>query len=82
MIATTAKKLVALMAATAAAIALVSASASTPIIMEAEAQIAINEKGVKVAEGQIVQEAGHWGIANSINQQACTNEISQAKVPE
>jgi hypothetical protein len=73
-----ATKLAVLMAA--AAIAIVGASAT--ISTEAEAQIAIGEKGVKVAEGQVVQEAGHWGTVNYIDQQACTNEITQAKVPE
>jgi hypothetical protein len=76
MMATT--KLAVLMA-TAAAIAIVSGSATTFTV--AEAQIAISEKGVK-ADGQIALETGHWGIANSINQDACTNEVSQMKAPE
>jgi hypothetical protein len=72
------KKLAVLMAA--AAIAIVSASTATTFTV-AEAQIAISEKGVK-ADGQIALDAGHWGIATSINQDACSNEISQMKAPE
>jgi hypothetical protein len=63
----------------AAAIAIVGAIAtSTSIGAEA---VAIGEKGVK-ADGQVAQEAGHWGIVNSINQEACTNEANQMKAPE
>jgi hypothetical protein len=72
------KKMAVLMAA-AAAMTIVGASATTFTV--AEAQVAISEKGVK-ADGQIALEAGHWGIANSINQDACSNEISQMKAPE
>lgn len=78
MIATTRKELAVLMAAT-AAMAIVGASATTFTV--AEAQIAIKENGVRVAEGQVVQEAGHWGTVNYIDQQACTNDITQAKAP-
>jgi hypothetical protein len=69
------------LAVLAAAMIIVGASAVTTST-GAEAQIAIDQKGVKVAEGQIVQEAGHWGIVNDIDQEACTNEVTQAKVPE
>jgi hypothetical protein len=69
----------ALLAATAITIVVASAASSST---GAEAQIAIGDKGVKVAEGQIVQEAGHWGIVNSAKPEACTNEVTQAKVPE
>jgi hypothetical protein len=34
------------------------------------------------ADGQVAQEAGHWGTVNSINQEACTNEATQLKAPE
>ncbi len=78
MIATTRKELAVLMAAT-AAMAIVGASATTFTV--AEAQFGIKENGVKVAEGQVVQEAGHWGTVNYIDQQACTNDITQAKAP-
>jgi hypothetical protein len=72
----TSTRLVVLMAA---AIAIVGAIAtSTSIGAEA---IAIDQKGVK-ADGQVAQEAGHWGIVNSINQEACTNEATQLKAPE
>jgi hypothetical protein len=76
MIATTRKELAVLMAAT-AAMAIVGASATTFTV--AEAQIAIKENGVKVAEGQIAQEAGHWGTVSYIDQDACTNETNAMK---
>ena len=71
-------KLALLAAITSITIVVASAASSTG----AEAEIAISEKGVKVAEGQIAQEAGHWGIVNSAKPEACTNEVTQAKVPE
>jgi hypothetical protein len=63
----------------AAAIAIVGAIATSSSI-GAEA-IAIDQKGVK-ADGQVAQEAGHWGTIASINQEACTNEANQMKAPE
>lgn len=71
------KKVAVLMAA---AIAIVGAIATSFSTGTAEA-IAINEKGLK-ADGQVVQEAGHWGTVNTINQEACTNEATQLKAPE
>jgi hypothetical protein len=64
----------------ATAIAIVGAIATSTSIGTAEA-IAIDQKGVK-ADGQVAQEAGHWGIVNSINQESCTNEANQMKAPE
>jgi hypothetical protein len=42
--------------------------------------MAIKENGVR-ADGQVIQEAGHWGTVNYINQEACTNEATQMKAP-
>jgi hypothetical protein len=77
MMVTTKKELAVLMAAV---IAIVGAIATSTSIGSAEA-IAINEKGVK-ADGQVIQEAGHWGTVNYVNQEACSNEANQMKAPE
>src|SRR3712207_6530460 len=71
-----ATKMAVLMAAVIAIVGAIATNFSTG----AEA-IAINEKGVK-ADGQVIQEAGHWGTVNYVNQEACSNEANQMKAPE
>jgi hypothetical protein len=60
-----------------AAMTMASISAAAPLA--AEAQIIIREEGTKTTDGQIAQEAGHWGTVSYIDQDACTNETNAMK---